>query len=173
MACFLAPSKSAALSLFFLLLSLMQSPPFLIHAQSPLFLFFLWSISKKEVRAWTSVLPPSQLFFFLSPRSLSFSAFSFAVISCVSRLWLPDQAADESGRRSGGACPRGGSRPHSHMRCLRSLRLCSAWQWGKMRALRRDNYCQNIHINYYQNNPEQGTWIWQILSKLWTQSMAD
>ena len=73
------------------------------------------------------ITPPS------SPRGSHFIPFALlpfplsAVISCVSRLWLPDQAADGSGRRSLGACLGGGSRPHSYMRCLRSLHLCSAW----------------------------------------------
>lgn len=62
MACFLAPSKSTVHSFFSL-----PKPPFLCF-------FFLWSISKKEVRAWTSVLPPSHSF---SPAlfPLSFSTF--------------------------------------------------------------------------------------------------
>lgn len=41
MACFLAPSKSTALSLFFPPPLSDAVTPFLIHAQSPLFLFFL------------------------------------------------------------------------------------------------------------------------------------
>lgn len=90
---------------------------------------------QKEVKAQTSV-PFISFYFFSPPAPLSppfFLCLFFAVISCAPRLWLPDQATDGSGRRASGACPRGGSWPHSHMWCLRSLRLRSAWQWGKMR----------------------------------------
>lgn len=118
-ACFLAPA----------------SPPCTLWCSHPilhpcLFFFFCFSYFDKYPKRKLDAQP-------------QFSAISFFVLCIpffyllsfpVSRLWLPDQAADGSGWRSLSACLGGGSWPHSHMRCLRSLHLCSAWQWGKKRA---------------------------------------
>lgn len=134
-ACFLAPSKSIENSLS-------------LSLSSPLFCFFLWTISKKEVGAWRAVLTCLILLLFLY--------LLFAVISSVHRLWLPDQAADGSGRRALGACPGGGSWPHGHMWCLWSLRLCSARQWGKMRTERRMGALPSKF-------PKQGTGIQHVV----------
>lgn len=119
-ACFLTSSKSIVHSLFPFSI-LWCSHPFL-YPRSNLF-FCLCSLIDIQKGSLGLISFFSSCFF--SPLYL---CLLFAVISCVSRPWLPDQAADGSGRRSLGACLGGGSRPHRHMRCLRSLHLCSAWQ---------------------------------------------
>lgn len=119
----------------FLFSSVMDSPLPSFTLQ-PLFFFFDQYPERKLEAEYHFIL-------LLSFFSCSFSLPPFAisaVISCLSRLWLPDQAADGSGRRSAGACLGGGSRPHSHMWCLWSLHLCSAWQWGKLCRERRREY---------------------------------
>lgn len=84
------------------------------------FFFFSLNNIQKEVKAQTrAAFISSSLCSALAPR----------------RLRLPDQAADGFSRRAAGAGPGGGSRPHSHMRRLRGLRLRSARKRGRTRCL--------------------------------------
>ncbi len=65
-------------------------------------------------------------------------------VSPFGRFWLPDQAADGTGRRPAGARAGGGSRPHRHLRCLRSMCFCFAWKRGKSRLeIRRGGWLRD------------------------------
>lgn len=103
---------------FFFFLSLIQSPSSSSPPNPPYFFFSLNNIRRgSESSSAGSPLIPCPLF--------SFPSFP----AC--RLRLPDQAADGSGGGEAGARPGGRSRPDGHMRRLRSLRLCPAWQRGE------------------------------------------
>lgn len=65
------------------------------------------------------------------------------------RFRLPDQAADDPGRRSPGPGTGGGSRPHRHLRRLRGLRGRSAGPGGEPPRNRCFHSAFFLHIHHH------------------------